>query len=247
MANWQDPQTTGVSAATVGVPRAARDAGLRSYMLSVYNYMASGVLLTGIIALLFAPYAGQVLVQPDGRGMSGLGWLVTLAPLGFVFAMSYGVNRMQTATLRLLFWAFAAVMGLSMSTLFIVYTGTSIAQTFFAVTASFLALSLYGYTTKKDLSGFGTFLIMGVVGLLVAMLVNMFVQSAAFSFAISAIGVLLFAGLTAYDTQKIKSMYAYVAGNTEMMGKTVVMGALNLYLDFINMFLFLLRFMGDRR
>ena len=246
MANWQDPQTTGVSAATVGVPRAARDAGLRSYMLSVYNYMASGVLLTGIIALLFAPYAGQVLVQPDGRGMSGLGWLVTLAPLGFVFAMSFGVNRMRTGTLQLLFWGFAAVMGLSMSTLFLVFTGVSIAQTFFATAAAYAGLSLYGYTTKRDLSGFGTFLIMGVVGIIVAMVVNMFLQSSAMALAISAIGVLLFAGLTAYDTQRIKSMYFYVQG-TEMAGKTVIMGALTLYLDFINMFQFLLSFMGDRR
>jgi FtsH-binding integral membrane protein len=245
MANWQDPRTTGVNTATVGVPRAARDAGLRSYMLSVYNYMASGVLLTGIIALLFAPYAGQVLVGPQG-GLSGLGWIVTLAPLGFVFAMSFGVNRMRTGTLQMLFWGFAAVMGLSMSTLFLAFTGVSIAQTFFAVTAAFLGLSLWGYTTKKDLSGFGTFLIMGVVGLLVAMVINIFLKSSAMALAISAIGVLLFAGLTAYDTQKIKSMYAYVAG-TDMMGKAVVMGALNLYLDFINMFQFLLSFMGDRR
>jgi FtsH-binding integral membrane protein len=137
-------------------------------------------------------------------------------------------------------------MGLSMSSIFLVYTGVSIAQTFFAVTAGFLGLSLYGYTTKRDLSGLGTFLIMGVVGLLVAMLINLFLQSSAMAMAISAIGVLLFAGLTAYDTQKIKSMYAYVAG-TEMMGKAVIMGALNLYLDFVNMFTFLLSFMGDRR
>ncbi|MES2120671.1 MAG: Bax inhibitor-1/YccA family protein [Pseudomonadota bacterium] len=248
MANWQDPRVTdrtGVTAASVGVPRAARDAGLRSYMLSVYNYMASGVLLTGIIALLFAPYAGQVLVGPRG-GLSGLGWIVTLAPLGFVFAMSFGVNRMQTSTLRVLFWAFAAVMGLSMSTLFLAFTGVSIAQTFFATAAAYLGLSLYGYTTKRDLSGMGTFLIMGVVGLLVAMVINMFLQSSAMALAISAIGVLLFAGLTAYDTQRIKSMYAYVQG-TDMVGKTVIMGALTLYLDFINMFQFLLMFMGDRR
>ena len=246
MANWQDPQTTGLTAATVGVPRAARDAGLRSYMLSVYNYMASGVLLTGIIALLFAPYAADVLMSQSGRGLSGLGWLVTLAPLAFVMVMSFGINRISTGTLQLLFWAFAAVMGLSMSTVFIAYTGVSIAQTFFAVAAAFLGLSLYGYTTKRDLSAFGTFLIMGVVGLLVAMLINLFLQSAAMQMAISGIGVLLFAGLTAYDTQKIKSVYAQVAG-TDMMGKTVIMGALSLYLDFINMFLFLLRFMGDRR
>ena len=245
MANWQDPQTTGVNAATVGVPRAARDVGLRSYMLSVYNYMASGVLLTGIVALLFAPYAAQVLMSPNG-GMSALGWIVTLSPLAIVFAMSFGANRMQTGTLQMLFWAFAALMGLSMSTLFLVFTGVSIAQTFFATAAAFLGLSLYGYTTKRDLSVFGTFLIMGVVGILVAMLINMFLQSSAMALAISAIGVLLFAGLTAYDTQRIKSMYLYVQG-TEMAGKTVILGALTLYLDFINMFQFLLAFMGDRR
>jgi FtsH-binding integral membrane protein len=246
MANWQDPQTTGVSAATVSVPRAARDVGLRSYMLSVYNYMASGVLLTGIVALLFAPYARQVLIQADGRGMSLVGWVVTLSPLAIVFAMSFGAQRMRTGTLQLLFWAFAGLMGLSMSTLFLVYTGVSIAQTFFATAAAYLGLSLYGYTTKRDLSGFGTFLIMGVVGILVAMVINMFLQSSTMALVISAIGVLLFAGLTAYDTQRIKSMYAYVHG-TEMAGKTVIMGALTLYLDFINMFQFLLSFMGDRR
>ena len=246
MANWQDPQTTGVNAATVSVPRAARDVGLRSYMLSVYNYMASGVLLTGIVAMLFAPYASQVLISANGRGMSGLGWIVTLSPLAIVFAMSYGASRMRTGTLQVLFWAFAALMGLSMSTLFLVYTGASIAQTFFATAAAYLGLSLYGYTTKRDLSGIGTFLIMGVVGLIVAMLINMFLQSSAMALAISAIGVLLFAGLTAYDTQRIKSMYAYVQG-TDMAGKTVIMGALTLYLDFINMFQFLLSFMGNRR
>jgi hypothetical protein len=251
MAIWQDPRTTtdrpgGVNTATVGVPRAARDAGLRSYMLSVYNYMASGVLLTGIIAMLFAPYAGQVLISANGRGMSGLGWIITLSPLAIVFAMSFGMNRMRTSTLQVLFWAFAALMGLSMSTLFLAYTGASIAQTFFATAAAYLGLSLWGYTTKRDLSGIGTFLIMGVVGLIVAMLINMFLQSSAMALGISAIGVLLFAGLTAYDTQRIKSMYFYVQG-TEMAGKTVIMGALQLYLDFINMFQFLLSFMGNRR
>jgi len=242
MQNQFDPRTTGVDPAiAVGVPRAARDAGLRSYMLSVYNYMASGVLLTGIVALLFASsgMAAQIMATP-------LRWLIMLAPLAFVMVMSFGINRISTGTLQVLFWAFATAMGLSMSTIFLVYTGTSIAQTFFAVSAAFMGLSLYGYTTKKDLSGFGTFLIMGVVGLLVAMVINLFLQSPAMQMAISAIGVLLFAGLTAYDTQKIKSMYAHVAG-TDMMGKTVIMGALNLYLDFINMFAFLLSFMGDRR
>ena len=243
MQNQYDPRTrmTGVNpAATVGVPRATRDAGLRSYMLSVYNYMASGVLLTGIVALLWftSGMAAQVAQTP-------LQWLIIFAPLGFVFAMSFGVNRMSTGTLQALFWAFATVMGLSMSSIFLVFTGVSIAQTFFAVAAAFAGLSLWGYTTKKDLSGWGTFLIMGVVGLLVAMLINLFLQSPAMMLAISAIGVLLFAGLTAYDTQKIKSMYFHVAGS-DMMGKVVIMGALNLYLDFINMFTFLLNFMGQR-
>ena len=242
MQNQFDPRTSRVDPAiAVGVPTVARDAGLRSYMLKVYNYMASGVLLTGIVAMLFynSGMAAQVMATP-------LRWLIIFAPLGFVFAMSLGVNRFSTATLQLLFWGFAGVMGLSMSTVFLVYTGTSIAQTFFAVAAAFMGLSLYGYTTKKDLSGFGTFLIMGVVGLLVAMIINLFLQSPAMQLAISGIGVLIFAGLTAYDTQKIKSMYAHVAG-TEMMGKAVIMGALQLYLDFINMFTFLLSFMGNRR
>ena len=243
MQNQFDPRTTTGGfdpAVSVGVPRAARDAGLRSYMLKVYNYMASAVLLTGIVAMVFANsgFAAQVMATP-------LRWLIILSPLAIVFAMSFGVNRMKESTLQALFWSFAVLMGLSMSTIFLVFTGVSIAQTFFAVTASFLGLSLWGYTTKKDLSGFGTFLIMGVVGLLVAMIINIFLQSTAMHLAISAIGVLLFAGLTAYDTQKIKSMYAYVAG-TDMMGKTVIMGALTLYLDFINMFQFLLSFLGNR-
>ena len=243
MQNQFDPRTTTGGydpAVSVSVPRAARDAGLRSYMLKVYNYMASAVLLTGIVAMVFAGsgFAAQVMATP-------LRWLIILSPLAIVFAMSFGVNRMKESTLQALFWSFAVLMGLSMSTIFLVYTGVSIAQTFFAVTAAFLGLSLWGYTTKKDLSGFGTFLIMGVVGLLVAMIINIFLQSTAMHMAISAIGVLLFAGLTAYDTQKIKSMYAYVAG-TDMMGKTVIMGALTLYLDFINMFQFMLSFMGNR-
>lgn len=247
MANWPDPRTTspGMGGVSTGAGEVAFDAGLRSYMLSIYNYMASGVLLTGVVALLFAPYAGQVLMNETGTGMSGLGWIITLAPLAFVMVLSFGINRLQTSTAQILYWAYAAVMGLSMASIFLVYTGTSIAQTFFATAAAFAGLSLYGYTTKRDLSGFGTFLIMGVVGILIASLLNMFLQSSALNLAISILGVLIFAGLTAYDTQKLKSMYAYVAG-TEMMGKAVIMGALSLYLDFVNMFLFLLRFMGNR-
>ena len=244
MANWSDPRMVGAPPAAVGTGSrdVAYDAGLRSYMLSVYNYMASGVLLTGIVALLFAQsgFAQEIM---GGPGLTK--YLIIFSPLAFVLAMNFGLNRMSTGTLQILFWGFTVVMGLSMSTIFLVYTGTSIAQTFFATAAAFAGLSLWGYTTKKDLSGFGTFLIMGLVGLLVAMIINIFLKSTAMGYAISFIGVLLFAGLTAYDTQKIKSMYSYVAG-TEMMGKTVIMGALSLYLDFINMFQFLLSFMGSR-
>jgi uncharacterized protein len=162
-----------------------------------------------------------------------------------VMVLSFGINRLSTGAAQALFWAFAVVMGLSMASIFFVFTGTSIAQTFFATAAAFAGLSLWGYTTKRDLTAMGTFLIMGVVGLLIASLINIFLQSSMLAFAISAIGVLVFAGLTAYDTQRIKSMYAYVAG-TDMMGKSVIMGALSLYLDFVNMFTFLLNFMGNR-
>ena len=249
MANWSDPKAGLQGEARVGLDTGARDvaydAGLRSYMLKVYNYMASGILLTGIVAMLFA--RGGVESPAATIIMSGglLSWVIILSPLAFILVMSFGMHRMSTGALQVCFWAFATVMGLSLSTIFLRYTGTSIAQTFFATSAAFVSLSLWGYTTKKDLSGWGTFLIMGVVGLLVAMIINIFLQSQAMAYVISGIGVLVFAGLTAYDTQKIKSMYQYVAG-TDMMGKTVIMGALNLYLDFINMFLFLLNFMGGR-
>jgi FtsH-binding integral membrane protein len=249
MANWQDPQTTGVNtAATVGVPRAARDAGLRSYMLSVYNYMASGVLLTGIVALLFANSSLiNFIVDPATGRATLLFWVALFAPLGLVMWLSYGINRMSASTAQMIFWGYAALIGVQFSSLFLVYTGGSIAQAFFATSAAFLGLSLYGYTTKRDLTGLGTFLIMGVVGLFVAMLINLFLRSPALNLAISAIGVLVFAGLTAYDTQKIKSVYYSVAGHGEAMAKSAVIGALNLYIDFINLFLFLLRFMGNRR
>lgn len=244
MANWSDPRSDIAGFGGVTATRgAAFDAGLRGYMLSVYNYMASGVLLTGLVAMLFASsgLAYQVLAGP---GI--LKYIIMFAPLAFVMVLSFGIQRISTFTAQALFWAYAAVMGLSLSSIFLVYTGTSIAQTFFATAAAFAGLSLFGYTTKKDLSGFGTFLIMGVVGLLVASLINLFLKSSAMNLIISFVGVLLFAGLTAYDTQKIKAIYAHVAG-TDMMGKSVVMGALNLYLDFINMFMFLLRFMGNSR
>lgn len=246
MANWSDPRATAYGGPASATQDAAFDAGLRSYMLSVYNYMASGVLLTGIVALAFS--WGGVTSPAAQLFINGgiLKWVVMLAPLGVVMWLSFGINRISEGTAKALFWAYAVLMGLSLSTVLLVYTGASVAQTFFASAAAFAGLSLWGYTTKRDLSAFGTFLIMGVVGLIVAMLVNLFLKSSGLDLVISGIGVLLFAGLTAYDTQKIKSMYAHVQG-TEFIGKSVVMGALTLYLDFINMFLFLLRFMGDRR
>jgi uncharacterized protein len=254
MANWSDPRTGAAPYAAAGARADAYDAGLRSYMLSVYNYMLSGVLLTGILALAFGKVdALQRLlftVQETSRGLSIgpslLGWVVMLSPLAIVFAISFGMNRMSEGTLKALFFLYAGLLGASLSTIFLTYTDTSIAQVFFATAAGFAALSLYGYTTRKDLSAFGTFLIMGLIGLIVATIVNLFLQSDTMSLVISALGVLIFAGLTAYDTQKIKSMYAHVAG-TPAMGKVVIMGALNLYLDFINMFLFLLRLFGSSR
>ncbi len=246
MDNRTDPRFT-VSQARPGtaVPRAggaSYDAGLRSYMLNVYNYMAGGVALTGVVSYLFAN-SGLAASVFNGGGL--MSWVVMLAPLGFVLALSFGINKMSTATAQMVFWAFAAVMGVSISYIFLLYTGTSIAKVFFITSAAFAGLSLYGYTTKKDLSGMGTFLIMGVIGLIIASVVNIFLKSSMFDFVISILGVLIFAGLTAYDTQKIKNMYFQVAG-TNMMGKTVIMGALSLYLDFINMFLFLLRLFGNR-
>ena len=243
MANF-DPRTN--LGATASVPRSgavARDEGLRTYMLSVYNYMASGVLITGLVALAFAAsgMAAQVFGSP---GI--LKYIVMFAPLGLVLWLSFGINRMSQSAAQALFWTYAVLMGLSLSTIFLAYTGASIASTFFASAASFGALSLYGYTTKKDLSGFGTFLIMGLVGLIVVSIINIFMQSSALSFVISLVGVLLFAGLTVYDTQKIKNMYDHVAG-TDFRGKAIIMGALTLYLDFINLFLFMLRFMGSSR
>ena len=247
MANWNDPQPTrtgfGASPSIDGKSlnqSASYDMGLRRYMLSIYNYMASGVLLSGIVALLFASsgMAEAVFATP-------LRWVLVLAPLGFVMAMSFGLNRMQTSTLQMLFWAFAVTMGLSLSSIFLVYTGPSIAATFFATAGAFAGLSLVGYTTKKNLSGMGSFLTMGVFGLIIAMLINAFFPMPGLGLAISILGVLIFAGLTAYDTQRLKEAYAHVAG-TDMMGKVVIMGALSLYLDFINMFQFLLSIVGNR-
>lgn len=242
------------------IPGAARgavvDEGLRAFMLSIYNYMTGGVLLTGVMAMLvyrvpaFQDLFFNIVQTPRGAaigGMTGLGWLVTFAPLGFVLVMSFGINKLSASAAQGLFWAFAAVMGLSLSSIFFAYTGASIARTFFITAATFGALSLYGYTTKRDLSGLGKFLFMGLVGLIIASVVSFFVQSTMMEFVISVAGVLIFAGLTVYDTQRLKHLYYDVAGNGEATAKVAIMGALNLYLDFINLFLFLLRFLGSSR
>jgi uncharacterized protein len=246
MANWSDPQfgvtpQGGAVGAATGV---SVDAGLRAHMLSVYNYMTSGILLTAIVSLAFA-WGGRDSLAADIFINGGiLRWVVMLAPLGIVLWMSFGYHRISQGLAQILFWSFAALMGASLSYIFLVYTQGSIALTFFATAAAFASLSLYGYTTKRDLSGMGTFLIMGVVGLIVASIVNLFWMNDTFSLVIAAVGVLIFAGLTAYDTQKIKSLYFQLPGAE--LGKAAIMGALTLYLDFINMFLFLLRFMGSR-
>ena len=246
MANWNDPRQTptgfGVSPGLErSEGRVVFDEGLRKHMLSIYNYMTSGVLLTGIVALLTAR-SGLAYSFASGPLM----WIVALSPLAIVFAMSFGANKFSKSTLQAMFWGFAVLMGLSLSTIFLVYTGASIAATFFATAGAFAGLSLWGYTTKKDISGWGSFLIMGVVGLFIAMIANMFIQSEGLATIIPFIGVLIFAGLTAYDTQRLKNEYQYLRG-TPFAGKAIILGALSLYLDFINMFLFLLRFMGATR
>jgi len=227
------------------------DAGLRQYMLRVYNYMASGLALTGIIAYFSAntPAILNILyVVGDGGQLqpTGLAYLVMFSPLAFVLVLSFGINKMQASTAQMVFWAFAAVMGLSLANIFLVYTGASITRVFFITAGTFAGMSLYGYTTKRDLSGMGSFLMMGLIGIIIASIVNMFLASSALHFVISVIGVLIFVGLTAYDTQKIKSMFVEADG-AEVMTKKAIMGALTLYLDFINMFIMLLRLFGQRR
>ncbi len=253
MVNQVDPRF-GRGAATgmgrTGASAAEYDMGLRAHMLSVYNYMMSGVLLTGLVALgTYASGLWQTFysVNPatGAMGPNILGWVIMLSPLAFVFMLGFRIQKMSESAAQMTFWAFTVVMGLSMSTIFLRYTGGSIAFTFFATAAAFAGLSLYGYTTKRDLSKLGTFLVMGLVGILVAMLLNFFFQSGTLALVISILGVLIFAGLTAHDTQKIKTTYDYVAG-TDMAGKAAIMGALTLYLDFINLFTFLLNFLGQR-
>lgn len=228
------------------------DAGLRAYMLRIYNYMASALALTGVVSLVASqsPAFLNAVYKMEGgyiAGMTGLGWIIAFAPLAMVFAMGFGQSKMRTSTLQLCFWGFATLMGLSLSHIFLMYTGESIARTFFIVAGMFGGMSLWGYTTKKDLTGMGSFLMMGVIGIFIAMIANIFIQSSMISFVVSILGVLIFTGLTAYDTQKLKNMYYQIAGSTEMIARASIMGALTLYLDFINMFIFLLRLVGERR
>ena len=243
----------------VGAGRAvAIDAGLRAYMIRVYNYMTMGVGLTGVVAWLTYQAAGGDAIQIAGGRISGLtpfGQAIFSGPLtlvllfgtlGLVFFMSFRISRLQVSTALTLFMVYAGLLGLMLSSVFLAYTGVSITRTFFISAASFGALSLYGYTTQRNLSPIGSFLVMGVFGLVIAMLVQLWLQSPGLQFAISAIGVLIFAGLTAWDTQRIKEMYSAMDDGT-VAGRKAVMGALTLYLDFINLFLFLLRFLGDRR
>jgi uncharacterized protein len=248
-----------VAARGFGAARAeAIDAGLRAYMIRVYNYMAAGVALTGVVAFFAFQLAGgdAIRITPTGIvGATAFGQMLLggfmpivlmLATLGLVFFLSFRIQTLQPSTALGLFMLYAGLLGLALMSILVVYTGSSVARTFFISAASFGALSLYGYTTQRDLSPVGSFLVMGVFGLILAMLVNMFLKSSGLEFAISVIGVLIFAGLTAYDTQRIKEMYSANDDGT-ITGRKAVMGALQLYLDFINLFLFLLRFMGDRR
>ncbi len=245
MADYQTIRTVGAGARTAGI-----DAGLRAHMNKVYGLMSVGMLLTGGVS--WAVGTSDALLgifrNPETLQPNILGWVVMFAPLLMVFAFGAAINRMSASAAQLFFYAFSAVMGLSLAWIFKAFTGVSIAQTFLVTSIAFASLSLYGYTTKRDLSGFGTFLMMGLVGLIVASIINIFVASSALAFAVSVIGLLIFAGLTAYDTQRIKTDYiAHAAqGDQEWLGKSAVMGALNLYMNFINIFMFLLQFMGNR-
>jgi FtsH-binding integral membrane protein len=236
----------------------AIDAGLRAYMIRVYNYMTAGVALTGLVAWFAYQAAGGDAIHIVGNQFSGLTpfgqaifqspllWLVVLAPLGLVMVLSFGISRLSASTALTLFFVYSGLLGLSLASIFLVYTHASIAQVFFICAATFGATSLYGYTTQRDLTSVGSFMFMGLIGIIIASLVNIFLQSSALYWAISVIGVIVFVGLTAYDTQNIKEMYD-VNDDGSVSGRKAVMGALRLYLDFINLFLMLLRIFGDRR
>lgn len=245
---------------SVARSQAAIDQGLRSYMLSVYNYMALGLAITGAAALgiymlsvttdpslAAGRVAGGIMLTQFGYTLfvSPLKWVVMLAPLAAVFFLSFRIERMSVSAAQLTFWLYAGLVGVSLATIFLVYTHESIVRVFFITAASFGALSLYGYTTQKDLSGMGSFLMMGLFGIIIASLVNIFLGSTMLQFIVSVVGVLVFAGLTAYDTQRIKEMY-FAGDDTAVMGKKAIMGALALYLDFINLFMMLLQLFGNR-
>jgi hypothetical protein len=244
MAEYQTIASVGAGARAAEI-----DAGLRAHMNKVYGLMSVGMLLTAGVAWAVgtSPALFSFLMGPTGS-LTILGWIVMFLPLVMVFAFGAVVNRLSYAAAQLFFYAYAAAMGLSLAWIFVAFTGVSIAQTFLVTAIAFAGLSLYGYTTKRDLSAMGTFLMMGLIGLIVASIVNIFLASGALAFAISVIGVLIFAGLTAYDTQSIKNEYVQHAqyGDQEWLGKSAIMGALRLYLDFINMFMFLLQFLGNR-
>jgi len=232
---------TGNQTARTAIPRVDIDVGLRNYMLRVYNYMAGGLALTGLVAYFAAASGIYVSIAH-----TPLIWIVIFAPLAMVLFLSFRIGKMSLGAAQATFWVYAALVGLSLGFIFLVYTGASIAETFFIAAAMFLAMSLYGYTTKRDLTQFAAFLFMGLIGIIVASLVNIFLASSMLQFVISAVGVLVFVGLTAYDTQNIKEMY-WEGDTAVIAGKKSVMGALRLYLDFLNLFLMLLQFMGVRR
>lgn len=244
---FAQPQAYGQAQAAAGF-----DAGLRAYMLNIYNYMASALALTGIVALVAgssSAFMSAIYNVQDGHvvGMSGLGWIIALAPLGLVFWAVRGLQTMSLPKLQAIYWSFAVLIGLSMSSIFLTYTGASIARVFFITAGTFGAMSIYGYSTKRDLTGVGHFLIMGLIGLIIATIVNFFLRSPGIYFALSVIGVGIFVGLTAYDTQRLKVMYYQLGSRGEMAAKMAIMGALSLYLDFINMFMYMLQLFGNRR
>jgi FtsH-binding integral membrane protein len=244
-----DPTNRWSATANTAIPQVGVDVGLRNYMLRVYNYMAGGLAITGIAAYLIANTSLVNLffqVGARGVGLTGLGYVGIFAPLAFVLALSFGVQRMSLGTMQAVFWSYAAVMGISVSQILLLFTGESVARVFFITAGMFLGMSLWGYTTRTDLSRFGSFLIMGLIGIIIAGVVNIFVGSSALQFAISVIGVIVFVGLTAWDTQRIKEMY-WEGDTAVIAGKKAIMGALSLYLDFVNLFMILMQLMGNRR
>ena len=246
MADFDNRLVRGATTAT-----AAYDAGLRAHMLRVYNYMTGALALTGAVAYGVAntPALLNLLYHQTMTGVAPtmLGYVVMFAPLALVLLLSFRIQQMSQSAAQLTFWAYAGMVGASLASIFLFYTGASIALTFFVTAATFGTMSLYGYTTSRDLTGMGSFLMMGMIGLFIAMIANIFFQSPAMNFVISVLGVAIFTGLTAWDTQKIKQVYYAAGGDAAMAGKAAIMGALSLYLDFLNIFLFLLRFMGNRR